>query len=138
MNVFLRGKSEPYLSVCGENVSAALEIPLLSAAELSPDGGEPGVTVQFIGRTSPTRAVFKIAWTELLHLPRNRDGSLMTSRLTEGGIMGDAGDGCEFTCPGDGGFCIPARLVCNGVVNCPNVTDYKGKLRKKNTSVKFG
>lgn len=83
----------------------------------------------FIGRSSPTRAAFKIAWTEMFHLPRNVDGSQMTSRLTEGGNPEDPlGDGCEFPCPGDQGLCIPERLVCNGVVNCPNVTDYKGNL----------
>lgn len=26
---------------------------------------------------------------------------------------------CDFLCPGDSGLCIPADLVCNGVVNCP-------------------
>lgn len=102
------------------------ELPILSAAELSPDGGNPSVTIQFIGRTSPTRAAFKIAWTELFHLPRNQDGSLTSSRLTEGGDPNSV-EGCEFTCPGDQGLCIPTRLVCNGVVNCPNVTGVKGK-----------
>lgn len=97
-------------------------MPILSAAELSPDGGDPAVKLQFIGRSSPTRAVFKIAWTELFHLPRNQDGSLMTSKLTEGGSLDESVEGCDFVCPGEAGLCIPARLVCNGVVNCPNVT----------------
>ncbi|XP_072381346.1 cubilin homolog [Diabrotica undecimpunctata] len=128
VDIFLKGRLDPYLSVCGENVSLAKELPILSSAELSPDGTDPSITIQFIGRTSPTRAAFKIAWTEMFHLPRNVDGSsLMSSRLTEGGNPEDPlGDGCEFACPGEQGLCIPARLVCNGVVNCPNVTDYKG------------
>lgn len=53
----------------------------------------------------------------------------MTSRLTEGGSSSlDAVEGCEFACPGEDGLCIPARLVCNGVVNCPNVTNEKGNI----------
>lgn len=126
VDIFIRGRVDPYLSVCSENVSLAKELPILSAAELSPDDGEPSVTIQFVGSTSPTRAAFKIAWTELFHLPRNPDGSLMTSRLTEGGTPSDSMEGCEFACPGDAGLCIPARLVCNGIVNCPNVTSKIG------------
>lgn len=53
----------------------------------------------------------------------------MSSRLTEGGSPDDPlGDGCGFACPGEQGLCIPERLVCNGVVNCPNVTNYKGEF----------
>ncbi|XP_050308010.1 uncharacterized protein LOC126744504 isoform X2 [Anthonomus grandis grandis] len=125
VDIFLRGRSDPFLSLCGENVSLAKELPILSSGELSPDGTETSITIQFIGRSSPTRAAFKIAWTELFHLPRNIDGTLMTSKLTEGGISAELGE-CEFTCPGEQGLCIPARLVCNGVVNCPNVSDHKG------------
>ncbi|CAG9817898.1 unnamed protein product [Phaedon cochleariae] len=127
VDILLKGRPEPFLSICGENVSLAKELPILSASELSPDGSEPSVTIQFVGRTSPTRAAFKVAWTEMFHLPRNVDGTLMSSRLTEGGHPDDVmGDGCEFACPGEKDLCIPARLVCNGVVNCPNVSDYKG------------
>ncbi|XP_019867043.1 uncharacterized protein LOC109596034 [Aethina tumida] len=126
VDIFLKGRLDPYLSLCGENVSLAKELPILSSAELSPDSSDPSITIQFIGRTSPTRAAFKIAWTELFHLPRNVDGSLMQSRLTDGGIAQDLVDGCEFACPGEQGLCIPERLVCNGIVNCPNVTEYKG------------
>lgn len=123
VDIYIKSRLNPYLSICGENVSLAKELPILSAAELSPDGGEPAVTLQFIGRSSPTRAVFKIAWTELFHLPRNQDGSLMTSKLTEGGNnVEETVEGCDFLCPGENGLCIPARLVCNGVVNCPNLT----------------
>ncbi|XP_026683775.1 uncharacterized protein LOC113469929, partial [Diaphorina citri] len=75
------------------------------------------------GPTTPAKAAFKIVWTELLHLPRNQDGTVMTSRLIEDGTGDD--NKCEFLCPGDKGVCIPARLVCNGVVNCPG-TIHKG------------
>ncbi|XP_063904565.1 uncharacterized protein LOC135123655 isoform X1 [Zophobas morio] len=126
VDIFLKGRLDPYLSICGENVSLVKELPVLSAAELSPDGAEPGVTIQFIGRTSPTRAAFTIAWTELFHLPRNQDGSLMSSRLTGGGSVEENVEGCGFVCPGEAGLCIAAGLVCNGVINCPNVTDHPG------------
>lgn len=124
VDLFLKGKSDPYLSICGENVTMIKELPILSAAELmgNDNSMEPSITIQFIGRTSPTRAAFKIAWTELFHLPRNQDGTLTSSRLTEGG--GVDGEECEFTCPGDQG-CIPTRLVCNGIINCPNATHIK-------------
>lgn len=52
VDIFVRGRPDPYLSVCGENVSLAMELPILSAAELSPDGGEPSVTLQFVGKCS--------------------------------------------------------------------------------------
>ncbi|KAJ8980367.1 hypothetical protein NQ317_019008, partial [Molorchus minor] len=127
VDIFLKGRLDPYLSLCGENVSLAKELPILTSAELSPDGEETSITIQFIGRTSPTRAAFKIAWTEMFHLPRNVDGTLMSSMLIEGGNPEIAsGNDCEFPCPGEQGLCIPQRLVCNGVVNCPNISDYKG------------
>ncbi|XP_076240876.1 uncharacterized protein LOC143183250 [Calliopsis andreniformis] len=69
----------------------------------------PAVTVQFTGSMAPARAAFKIAWTELYHLPRDASGALNTQKLEEF---------CGFQCPGDAG-CIPTRLLCNGVVNCP-------------------
>lgn len=127
MEIYIRSRKEPFLSVCSENVSLAKELPIISAAELAPDDDDPALTIQFIGSTTPTRAAFKIAWTELFHLPRNPDGTLMTSRLTEGGAVSDnLMEGCEFACPGDAGLCIPARLVCNGVTNCPNTTNKLG------------
>lgn len=143
LEFFLPSKpNEPFLSVCGENVSSLRQLPILSAAELSavppPQPGvspttvptsagaeAPSVKIQFVATVSPARTAFKIAWTEMYHLPRNADGTMMTSRLTESGSSSepsDSANGCEFVCPGDSGLCIPARLVCNGVINCPNVT----------------
>ena len=53
-------------------------------------------------------------WTELFHLPRTQDGTVARSFLKDGD--------CDFKCPGDTSVCIPRHLVCNGIVNCPNVT----------------
>ncbi|KAK1129798.1 hypothetical protein K0M31_019507 [Melipona bicolor] len=153
LEIFLPGTAEPFLSICGENVSYVREMPIISAAQIAPNvraTGDhefghfnvdpvqtqthlqqpvspptsqsslptdqqqeehewPTVIVQFTGTMAPARAAFKIAWTELYHLPRDASGVLNTQKLEEY---------CGFQCPGDAG-CIPARLVCNGVVNCP-------------------
>ncbi|XP_014248043.1 uncharacterized protein LOC106665815 isoform X2 [Cimex lectularius] len=126
LEVFLPSRPDyPFLSICGHNVSSK-DMPPLTSLDLTPatsDNGyspSPSVKIQFIGTTTPARAAFKIAWTELFHLPRNPDGTLMTSKLTEGGGFTSSPEGdCEFLCPGDSGLCIPGNLVCNGVVNCP-------------------
>lgn len=143
LEFFLPSKpNEPFLSVCGENVSSLKQLPILSTAELSalppPQPGvlpttvpatggteAPSVKIQFTGTVAPARTAFRIAWTEMYHLPRNSDGTMMTSRLTESGSSSESSDSvdvCEFECPGASGLCIPRRLVCNGIVNCPNVT----------------
>lgn len=139
IQIYLPGRVEPYLSVCGENVSLARELPILSAGELGFDILDDPLTtdkektrairIVFIGSASPARATFKIAWTGLYHLPKNSDGTLMTSRLTDGENIrnSDSREGCDFICPGDEGLCIPARLICNGVVNCPNITSGERK-----------
>ncbi|RZF34562.1 hypothetical protein LSTR_LSTR015688 [Laodelphax striatellus] len=122
LDVFLPSRPDhPFLSICGHNVSSK-DMPPLTSKDLTPVGGDataqPSVRIQFIGTTTPARAAFKIAWTELFHLPRNPDGTLMTSRLTETDSQSMQTD-CEFICPGEASLCIPARLVCNGVINCP-------------------
>ena len=104
---------DPFIAICGENVSLTREMPILTAAQIAPaDPGEsnasPGVTIQFVGSMALARAEFKIAWTELYHLPRDTSGNLNVQKLED----------CAFQCPGDAG-CIPERLLCNGVVNCP-------------------
>lgn len=129
IQIYLPGRIEPYLSVCGENVSFARELPPLSAVELGFESLDDPLVIEkektrsirivFIGSASPARASFKIAWTGLFHLPKNSDGTLMTSRLTE---SSKADPHCDFICPGEEALCIPARLICNGVINCPNVT----------------
>ncbi|XP_061712903.1 uncharacterized protein LOC133521832 [Cydia pomonella] len=139
IQIYLPGRVEPYLSVCGENVSLARELPILSAGELGFESLDDPLVIEkektrsirivFIGSASPARANFKIAWTGLYHLPKNSDGTLMTSRLTDGSGMKttDSMHGCDFICPGEA-LCIPARLICNGVVNCPNVTSTERKF----------
>lgn len=149
IEIFLPGATEPYLGICGENVSFVREMPIISAAQIAPkshgsafnadfsqthsqlpgallpsqsslpadqqqqqqlkDSEWPAVIVQFTGSMAPARAAFKIAWTELFHLPRDSAGNLNKQKLEEL---------CGFQCPGDTG-CIPTRLLCNGVVNCP-------------------
>ena len=59
----------------------------------------------------------------------------MTSKLTKPMPYDETNDdhlelnkNCEFKCPGNVSLCIPARLVCNGVQNCPNVTNVFGKF----------
>ncbi|KAH9645691.1 hypothetical protein HF086_003364 [Spodoptera exigua] len=132
IQIYLPGRLDPYLSVCGDNVTETEKLPILSAGELGFESlDDPlvmekektrSIRIVFIGSASPARAAFKIAWTGLYHLPKNSDGTLMTSRLTDGETKSpDSGHGCDFICPGEA-LCIPARLICNGVVNCPNVT----------------
>lgn len=139
IQIYLPGRIEPYLSICGGNVSETEKLPILSAGELGFESLDDPLVIEkdktrsirivFIGSASPARAAFKIAWTGLFHLPKNSDGTLMTSRLTDGGMKSsDSGQGCDFICPGDEALCIPARLICNGVVNCPNVTTNERKF----------
>ncbi|XP_066595789.1 uncharacterized protein [Prorops nasuta] len=113
LELFLPGNSEPYMSICGENVSYVGQMPIIPAAQLAPadptDADEsPAAVIQFSGTMSPARASFKISWTELYNLPRDGAGNLNIQKLED----------CGFQCPGDAG-CIPARLLCNGVINCP-------------------
>lgn len=125
LEMYLPSKPEqPFLSICGHNVSAKDSVPPLTSLDLTPDtAGDyvppPFVKIQFIGTVTPARASFKIAWTELFHLPRNPDGTLKTSRLTEDGSSNVQHGDCEFLCPGESSLCIPSSLVCNGVINCP-------------------
>lgn len=50
VDIFLKGKLDPYLSFCGDNVSLAKDLPILSSADLSLDGSDPSITIQFIGK----------------------------------------------------------------------------------------
>ena len=102
--------AEPFLAVCGENVSYVSNMPILSASQVAArEPGQPAaVAIHFVGSMALARAEFKIAWTELYHLPRDAHGNLAHQRLED----------CAFECPGGAG-CIPERLLCNGVVNCP-------------------
>lgn len=121
--IYLPGRTEPHLIVCGENVSVAQHLPIFAASELvniETLDADQIIQIHFIAQYSATRNAFKIAYTELYHLPRNEDGTLMQSRLTEGVVDFDHKvEGCEFPCPGETGLCIPSQLVCNGIINCP-------------------
>lgn len=140
LEVYLPSRSVvyPFMSACGHNASALKELPILtskdvqealsstSSSSLSAAVGEQlrhqrrdrrYVHVRFVGNAYPHKAQFKIAWSELNHMPRNADGTLRTARRTAGGV--DDVETCAFQCPGDESLCLPARLVCNGVVNCP-------------------
>ncbi|XP_001607708.1 deleted in malignant brain tumors 1 protein isoform X1 [Nasonia vitripennis] len=115
LEIYLPSAQHPIMAICGENVSYARDMPILSAAQIAPtepsingQQQQPGISIQFVGSMALARAEFKIAWTELYHLPRDHAGNLNQQKLEE----------CEFQCPGNAG-CIPERLLCNGVVNCP-------------------
>lgn len=133
------------MSVCGYNATALKDLPLLTSKDLqeasSPGGdasslsssssyaqqqqrhGAPPrhyVHVRFVGTAYPHKAQFKIAWSELTHLPRNADGTLRASRRTAAAADDDGSSSCSFPCPSDERLCLPDRLVCNGVVNCPS------------------
>lgn len=117
IEVYLAGRLEPRFVICPENISLARDLPILSAAELGAleNDNEPlPVLIQYTGDSTPGRNSFRLLWTELFHLPRNQDGNVAQSYLKE--------SDCDFKCPGDTIVCIPKYLVCDGVVNCPNVT----------------
>lgn len=117
IEVYLAGRLEPRFVICPENVSLAHGLPILSAAELGAldNDNEPlPVVIQYTGDSRPGRNSFRLLWTELFHLPRNSDGNLARSYLKD--------SDCDFKCPGNTTVCIPKHLVCNGILNCPNVT----------------
>ncbi|XP_058055375.1 uncharacterized protein LOC131206719 [Anopheles bellator] len=117
IEVYLAGRLEPRFIICPENVSLARDLPILSAAELGAveNENEPlPVLIQYTGDSAVGKNAFKFVWTELFHLPRNADGTLATSAMFK--------DSCDFYCPGDQHVCIPEYLLCNGALNCPNVT----------------
>lgn len=115
IEIFLSGRLEPKYVICPENATLAADIPILSAAELGATDlthEPPPVIIQYTGDNSPGKNIFKIQWSELYHLPR-LDPSLTPAQLV---------DGCDFHCPGSSGICLPRHLICNGIINCPNVT----------------
>lgn len=127
-----RPADHPFMSVCGHNVSAIKELPLLTSKDVQASGREESssqrrgrryVRVRFVGDAYPHKAQFKIAWTELNHLPRNTDGTLRTARRTAAATPEQPDDGCAFRCPADKHVCLPDRSVCNGVVDCPGAGD---------------
>lgn len=117
MEIYLAGRLEPRFIICPQNVSLAKDLTILSAAELGAfeSDNEPlPVIIQYSGDNMPGRNAFRLVWTELFHLPRKQDGTIVSSMLQSGD--------CDFRCPGDQSICIPKHLVCNGIMNCPNVS----------------
>ncbi|XP_001946071.2 uncharacterized protein LOC100161930 [Acyrthosiphon pisum] len=141
LEVYLPSRSVdyPFMSACGHNATALKDLPLLTSKDVEEAADKSSLTaggtesqrhdnrsrrrrrqrrryvhVRFVGNAYPHKAQFKIAWSELSHLPRNPDGTPRAARRTS-----DADDECAFLCPGDERLCLPARAVCNGVVNCP-------------------
>lgn len=114
---------------------------MLTSKELEESGGQPLVSggddtsrrrrprrryvhIRFVGNAYPHKTHFDIAWLELVHVTQNQDGVLRASRRTasmDGGV--GVGDDCAFRCPGDGLLCLPARSVCDGVIDCPGGPD---------------
>lgn len=115
IEVYLAGRLEPRFIICPENVSLAKDLPILSAAELGAldnENNEPlPVLIQYTGDNVPGKNAFRLVWTELFHLPRNPDGTLVAQMLQSD---------CDFHCPQDHSVCIPKYLLCNGIQNCPN------------------
>lgn len=130
IEIYLAGRLEPIFIVCPENASLTKDIPMLSAAELGAnnehDKDPLTVLIQYTGDGTPGRNAFRLAWTELFHLPRNKDGQLATSYLQQSQkqqqLQQETDEDCDFKCPGETTACIPRWLVCNGIVNCPNIT----------------
>lgn len=139
LEVYLPSRSVdyPFMSVCGHNASALKDLPLLTSKDVEEAAGAASsvgagesprrhrrrrryVHVRFVGNAYPHKTQFKIAWSALNHLPRGSDGTLHAARRT---AASDDDDECSFPCPGDERLCLPARLVCNGLVNCPGVPD---------------
>lgn len=119
IEVYLAGRMEPAHVLCPENATLLRDFPLLSASELGATEDSKGplsLLIQYTGDGTIGRNAFRITWTELFHMPRNQD------ELTRSYLQQPDGGECEFKCAGDVSACIPKRLVCNGVVNCPNMT----------------
>ncbi|KAE9537513.1 hypothetical protein AGLY_006536 [Aphis glycines] len=134
LEVYLPSRSVdyPFMSACGHNATALKNLPLLTSKDVEEVVDKSSTTansasqrrrrqrryvhVRFVGNAYPHKAQFKIAWSELSHLPRNPDGTPRAARRTS-----EADNECAFLCPGDERLCLPARAVCNGVVNCPGV-----------------
>lgn len=117
LEIYLAGRLEPRFIICPQNVSLAKDLTILSAAELGAfdSDNEPlPVLIQYSGDNMPGRNAFRLVWTELLHIPRKQDGTIVSAMLQSAE--------CFFRCPGDQSICIPQHLVCNGIINCPNVT----------------
>ncbi|XP_050540622.1 uncharacterized protein LOC126905181 [Daktulosphaira vitifoliae] len=123
---------KPFMSVCGHNVSKLLKSQpiMLTAKDLESvkvSRGDSGhnryVQIRFFGSSYPHKTEFKIVWTELAHKSRNIDSALAATAA-------NLQDSCSFFCPEDKSVCLPDRLVCNGVVNCPGSISYNDESKE--------
>ncbi|XP_049948096.1 uncharacterized protein LOC126456385 [Schistocerca serialis cubense] len=110
LSVSLPARPAPLLFACGVNASALQELPVIAAADLLP---EPDFWIAGVHRncidsgSAPSSS------------EAGEDGQEASAPSSYYVTRADAAEDCEFPCPGDAGYCIPARLVCNGVANCP-------------------
>ena len=110
--------AQPLLTLCGDSnigdrkTEISSQLPILTAQKLQ-QGGPLTIRLE---ASAASKINFLISWTELYQLPKNPDGTPMTSK-----IISDAGkDDCGFICPGTEAVCITKELLCNGVQNCPS------------------
>ena len=111
IEIFMPKGNTPAFTVC-ETAIAGEEgrSKVIKAKDLR----EGSIIIHFRS-SSPGHSNFKLTWTELYEIPKNSDGSVMTSKLSAPGE-------CEFVCPNQSA-CIKESLLCNGVQNCPgNIT----------------
>lgn len=74
LEIYLPSYRNPYMSVCGHNVSALKNIRVITSEEITPKVAiNPSrfVQIHFLGLTTPSRAAIKVVWNELFHLTRN-------------------------------------------------------------------
>lgn len=108
---------QPLLTLCGDSnlgnrkTEISSQLPILTANKLKQGGP---LTIR-LDASAASKITFLISWTELYQLPKNPDGSLMTSKLEQKNL-----EECGFLCPGPEGICIAKELECNGVINCPS------------------
>jgi len=125
----IEGVGGPWFSSCGGDVSP---LAIIQPSQLP----RPGAIITVLLSAESQDAVsFALRWTALRRVSSS-PGRLTDSVLEpgsgdgEGGVVAATGTGvgvadpaCGFVCPGGSGFCVPAKLVCNGVNDCPPTTD---------------
>ncbi|RXG58476.1 hypothetical protein Avbf_16806, partial [Armadillidium vulgare] len=113
IDVFLPGNEKPTFTVCESSTTEEVRTNILKSKDL-----RDGSVIIHFRSAAPGHSNFKLTWTELMELPKNSDGTVMTSKLS-------APNECQFICPGESA-CILEDLVCNGVQNCPGNTTAGG------------
>lgn len=95
IEIYLAGRLEPRFIICPDNVTLAKDLTILSSSELGAldNDNEPlPVLIQYTGSNRQGRNAFRLVWTELLHTPRNADGTAVSNAMLIGGI-GEGGAG---------------------------------------------